>query len=86
MNSTCGYSPVFHSSAPIFDAPGVGCAMVTTPEAMMNRLLFHIQLKGATRSQHVPLADRPRRRKWRIPLPPALWLLATHDLFSFQVS
>lgn len=22
------------------------------------------------------LADRPRRRKWRLPLPPALWLLA----------
>ena len=40
MNSTCGYSPVFHSSAPIFDAPGVGCAMVATPEAMINRLLF----------------------------------------------
>ena len=47
---------------------------------------FHIRLKGASRSQHAPLADRPRRRKWRIPLPPALWLLATHDLFSFQGS
>ena len=40
VSSTCGYSPVFHSLAPIFDAPGVGSAMVTTPEAMMNRLLF----------------------------------------------
>jgi hypothetical protein len=40
MSNVCGYSPVFHSSAPIFDAPGVGCAMVTPPEAMINRLLF----------------------------------------------
>ena len=47
---------------------------------------FYIRLKGASRSQHAPLADRPRRRKWCLPLPPALWLLATHDLFSFQGS
>ena len=40
MSSACGYLTVFHSSAPIFDAPGVGCAMVATPEAMINRLLF----------------------------------------------
>ena len=24
------------------------------------------------------LADRPRRRKWRLPLPPALWLLTRY--------
>ena len=23
-------------------------------------------------------ADRPRRRKWRLPLPPALWLLTRY--------
>ena len=24
------------------------------------------------------LADRPRRRKWRLPLPPTLWLLTQY--------
>ena len=63
MSSACGYLPVFHSSAPIFDAPGVGSAMVTTPEAMMNRLLFILKCCGGKRRRSCP----------RHPQPPFLW-------------
>lgn len=40
-NIPCGPLPVQPSSAPVFDAPGVGSAFIPTSEAVINLLLLY---------------------------------------------